>query len=495
MKDSFDDIIKKTLEDHTIIPEDASWDLFKHKMEVEQEMMSDESLDSLVKNQFSSFEAPYKSSHWNILRNKLRLQARNLENLYVSKAFEFITFILLLMTFMQHGFKSQTTPTQKFDTNTFAQQDAKVNDNTDLSNGALTTTLAKATPAEINQNQFSLSPVAMNQKISHPTYYPQGVNNADHQSRLVAVNIPTATHVISSQNAQQGLATYITTAQSSDFVVSDLSLIPAKLILLDVAERPNIQIEQSKFLTVVNEASETAKSISVFASFDNNLINTPADEVYKNIEEVLFDAPGMSLGATYDLKLNEVMEVSAGLGYSRVAYSPQLIEERFLDVTRGGTYNLFLDKIQYDMVQVPLHMKLNVLRGENWSVFTQLGVTGSLITNSKYETVAEVIYLPRDTPSAAQELRNPYNNFYKQSSNQPKLYEKHFSSGVFQGGIIKNNIHLTANVGLGFTRKLSDKVSVFSLLNLKNPTLNFEIGPNQDRLGSLSLSAGAQLRI
>ena len=106
MKERFDDIIRKKLTEINAQPKAMSWDDFKEKMSSDANLESpkDKQLDREIKSKLADYHMNFNPRHWTMLQLRLRKQARNLENLYVSKAFEFITIILLLLIFAQNGF-------------------------------------------------------------------------------------------------------------------------------------------------------------------------------------------------------------------------------------------------------------------------------------------------------------------------------------------------------------------------------------------------------
>lgn len=513
---NFDELIKNKLEIASFAPHEASWNNFKKKLDADQSNTDSDQFDELVKSKIKTYQNQYKESHWKILQAKLQTQAKNLENLYISKGFEFIAITLLLMIFIPRYFdfesdfqnrpeiaesnRNNVDNYKEIQNLDFAEliEPRKtlysINEDSDQSSYHKFSNLGLFSAANQSfavNNQQSTSETdndlsttfsntfAENFEVQHNTLH----TNFNQKNRLDQTNfkIYTRGNRISSDDLGKAL------------VVNDLSSLPKEINLLKSPNREQLEIDY-KLQEFAASDSENGieKFVSIQASYDNNLIDTPPDIVYRNIDEVLFDSPGLSVGASMDFKLNKIMQISAGLGFSRVSYSPQLIEEKFIDATRGGTFNIFLDRIEFDMVQIPLQMRLNYLNTENWSFFTQIGITPQIVANSNYETIVEAI-VPPNRPGILPS--NNISEIFSQSTNQPRLLEKDFIEGVLQGGELADNLNVTADIGVGLSRRINQNLSLYSSLNLKTPVLNRSLGPNRDMIGSLNFTIGTQYRI
>ena len=241
------------------------------------------------------------------------------------------------------------------------------------------------------------------------------------------------------------------------------------------------------YAAVVSDSGqfEGNRKMGLYYSVDNYIINTPPDQVYKNIGEVLFNSVGYGAGVSYDAKIGAGVEVGVGLEYAQISYAPQQINEVFLDPETGGVYSIFLEMIKYRMVSIPLSMKFKLVGNQNWSIYTQMGLSTNIVATSDYTTDVSARVKPVHAPPAHFDIE-------QNNENGPRLFEKAFSEGFAEGGHIEDNVYFTANLGLGFSKNVAERISLFSLLNYKSNVFDFGIGPNNDKLATLSFTAGLQ---
>lgn len=73
--------------------------------------------------------------------------------------------------------------------------------------------------------------------------------------------------------------------------------------------------------------------------------------------------------------------------------------------------------------------------------------------------------------------------------------EKEFPEGLFDGGSLRDNYYLTANLGLGAERFLSSKWSIFLQPNYQHYLMSEGIGVNKDKFYTFSIYLGTKFSL
>ena len=76
-----------------------------------------------------------------------------------------------------------------------------------------------------------------------------------------------------------------------------------------------------------------------------------------------------------------------------------------------------------------------------------------------------------------------------------RLTQKEFDSGFLEGGGLASNSYLTSNIGLGVQRTLTNGISLYLQPSYNYHTMGATVGPNNDRIHSLSLQIGAKVAL
>lgn len=215
--------------------------------------------------------------------------------------------------------------------------------------------------------------------------------------------------------------------------------------------------------------------LSVFTSADINLINTPFDKIY-SIASYSKEALSQSFGMSFSRR-KEKLEWEAGISYTRKSYEPIEIEEIYN--ASDITFSLIkLNKIQFDIMQMPLSIKYNFINQKFWSAYVMGCVALNTITNTQFDIQEEQVY-----------GRLPLGIF---DSEEPKLKEKPFYAGIFEGGSLLRNLYITSGVGFGIEGRLSKNISTFIQPSYQAFLFNNEkgLGPNRDKINNTSILFG-----
>ena len=230
-------------------------------------------------------------------------------------------------------------------------------------------------------------------------------------------------------------------------------------------------------------ASRFGMRVGMFAGSDYNYIETPYDPVFDLTRNGRF-AHGYQSGVALSFRIGE-MEIETGGIYSNKEYDPGIPTEYF-DALPGPPIIIAFDKIQLNMLEVPLNFRFHVNRNATrWKFYGQTGASlhMALVANyDKFPSNLDALFAgapPGSTPP-------------------PKLESKKFADGLLEGGNFAENSYFTVNLGFGVERALTPRWSLFLQPSMKAyvlPTYNNGLGPNQDRISNISILTGARVSL
>ena len=487
MSEGFDDIIRKKLQAYKS-EQGLAWEDFKSKLDSELTKPISENeasdIDILVKQKLKDYSVPFEASHWVILRDKLRQQVKNLENLYISKAFEVLTIFLLLFYFGQFVFVTSSTNTPKSQlvqnteaTTTLNSQSSNVQE--ELIANQSESTVKSSDAISSQTKNINTSIVNTNSTTSGNTPFD-----------LVSTKIPTTN--TSSHEAGIGVLEHqlpdLFRIRKFDQISGHCEMQEAETIEALAITAIPVETRKLNLIEIITPVEKTnSDKLSLFFNLDNTFVNTPPDQVYANIGMVLFNSFDYGGGINYQKALSKRFEAGLGLGYSTISYAPQKVEEVFIDEESGGTYSVHLNNINFNVINVPTFVNYHFVKKDNWSLYATAGIISSIIAEAEYGT--EFLTLrPTNIPPSFQDV----NTDGSESESGPRLFEKTFNNGLFEGGSLEDNLYFSANFGLGLTKNINDDLSMFTSVNYRNHILDNGIGPNSDKLSAVSFQLGLQ---
>jgi len=503
--DNFDHIIKEKLESlQGSAVNEFAWEDFSKRLDSELGPAYDETinerLDAEVQLKMEQYSVSFKSSHWQILKEKLERQAENLRSLYLSKTFELVIFVLLVFTFYQN-IQIFTPSPQSFYTAATSDNEVLLKDMTIYDNVNEKSVYIADTNEKESQEK---SPIEL-------TLSSQDVNPHSHSSPSLKPEVEFR-DIFSSQSSyyihEQGFYNKdllaitpenITKSSEKTTILKDVfaaSNTPSKKYFSDfprliynstIKQIPTLQTQLIDIdntagsiaaITILQKPKRNETFISLHVAGDRNLVNTPFDQVYK-LESKIVDSPGISLGVNIDYLMMETFEVGVGIAYSSVNYQPQLVEERYGSL-REGIYDSSLSNIYFNIISVPVNFKYHVLEKEKWSLYSYIGASINTVATSEFN-------VNTSSPTGSR--------FPRPALVGSRLETKDFTKGILQGGSLQENLFYTYTFGLGFQKEIAKNMSVFTSLSYQQHALNKGVGPNEDRLNKLSIGLGAKYRL
>lgn len=229
--------------------------------------------------------------------------------------------------------------------------------------------------------------------------------------------------------------------------------------------------------------------IGVSGAFNYNQVITPAQNNFE-IPPVVRYHRGYSAGLSLGLGFRK-WEIEGELGYTNYKYLPQQIlylEGSLVD----GVYGAGVNKVELNAFNLGFGARYRVLSGENWIVSAGAGIRINSIFRSNYSVATADYFLP-DFP-----LREPPVPINGTAEVKPTaLEEKDYASGWLDNGPFFENTFLSANLNVGGEIFFSRKFSFYTRASAQPflPIGRKGIGPDRDRIHTISLQSGFRLRI
>lgn len=490
----FDDIIKQKLDALNGGYTDDEWELFREKWEergtTSKEITDDlsDDVDEKTNNQFDAkvkqnlrgLRMPFNSAHWVKLKAQLESEALFKKRLFVAKTVEilmlvFIVFGVLNLLPVQNEIYQlpvydvpmvMSVPVDKPTAEKYRLQTAN---QSKKQIHTITTLLNKV--SEISAPLFKQE---NNVEVVKPVIITKTTLVEPLNQTKLSDLFPFLNEEIKNRQVETSTSCNDITSISSQSISS--LLLPIRPI-----GYPDIS------LSPVKNKSEEKSYISLAVGPKLNLINSPFDPVYE-IDAYNTLNTNFNISVKIHKEIGPV-EVYAGLGYSKTSYTPLIIEEIYKNQNEQIN-QASLENISFNTVNVPVGVSYSVIKTPNLHFYAAAGVDLNLIAQTDYE-----VY---DIP-AAKGSRNPDSEkprIGKTEINQRTLLsQKEFTKGILEGGGLKDNLYASASVSLGLIKKVSNSTSLFIEPKYSQFISSQGLGPNLDKLHSISLDVGVRYQL
>ncbi len=528
----FDQHIKDQLDGFHLNYDKSSWDTFNSRLDqefgTETTTTEDLSFDKNIADKLSNQEIPYNASHWSKLLRRLELED-SVRNRLISLTVMEITAVILILIALWNWkgaeylnqqnqdpkipvaaiesdinqtdsdiYQSSYPPLDK------ANQSYKENDK-DIKNNQPSS--SEIEPIKIN----SLSSVLESKDISKgiekplPSSTYAVINESSHTSdhmisdtRSVALNYKSTQNNTSDRSdiSKNSSSFYIAGDNANVFspaerVQTSVPSLNTRLDKRDILEAsPQIDNDQyvlkvespellQRFvlIDILKPKKKLEISMAIVGSPDAYLIRSPDDPVYP-YPSYYTDSKGLTGGVLFSAK-SKSAEMETGILYSSVEYAPRQINENYSSL--GKYYSTSLEDILFNVISVPFNFKLHLNVNPKRSFYMSFGSSFNAIINSNFNI-------------STTEIADPLSPVADSNKNEPELNRKPQIPGALEGGSLLENTFITADLGIGYQQKISDRISLFV-----QPTIHTHfsagIGPNKDKLHKLSLFAGAKYNL
>jgi len=254
-------------------------------------------------------------------------------------------------------------------------------------------------------------------------------------------------------------------------------ILTAEKMVSDETERISIKENQPKIDTQ-NTSSNAVSSVINNNSVDNNLVNSPFDDIY-DVEGFRTYGIGYSAGIDFGIAKGK-KEWTIGLGYSNRSYEPRIIDE----LTGDAVVNLFdtsLEHIEFDILSLSAGLRYNLAQNSKWAIDLGIGASANIVAHTNYQI--ETVSILRDGQFVSSRVNTPYSL---------DLNNKPLHDGIYEGGSLQENIYLTTDISFGIQRKIGDNTFFSFRPEYSVHSFSNGIGPNNDLINNLSLNLGVK---
>jgi hypothetical protein len=219
-------------------------------------------------------------------------------------------------------------------------------------------------------------------------------------------------------------------------------------------------------------------NVGMFGGPDyNRIISPPNPELHNQRDD--YYALGYGGGINVALEYGN-WELGSGLVYSSKQYDPRQVG--FITGSLQQGYNgEVLRQIQLNIFSIPLNARYNFIRNDRWRSYFTLSSSLQVATDATFFITS--LQLPNTVTSPLPEPgRSQINNTQK---------------GFLQGGSLRENGFVTANLGFGIERSVSDRFSIFVQPTYQHSIGYFSggFGPDRNRINTMSVWAGIRVRV
>jgi len=156
-----------------------------------------------------------------------------------------------------------------------------------------------------------------------------------------------------------------------------------------------------------------------------------------------------------------------------------------------GLFANELKAAELNILNIPLHARYNFILKREWRIYALAGGALQMAFQANYFTVSspELTYQPLNPP-----MPQPAPGRGQEPS---VLRIKEESVGLLEGGAFNDNAYITGNIGFGVERYINESWSVYVQPTYQHSLYYFRegLGPNRDRINSLSILMGAKVRL
>ena len=479
----------------------ADWGNFEEMLSVAEaaDLTADDNIiDKKAQQKLEDYEAPYEPENWALMRERIKDEFSLRRKLIRYRVAEISVMILAIFTLFNYlpknelgnfiiieqvkeRIKQKVSPLKREDVvlkNMPIASSSKVDKTENNSNINLS-----AFPQEIKTNYVATGntiSVYAGQEVK--TFSPLAVLETPLKIQGNVTLEATNTPAIEEKEERKGLFAWMKKDEKPKSEMNEDETI--KSFLLETLES-----KKAKELLSTEEENLHASKVKLEHKNVRLAMFTSADlySVYSPYDRSLKYAPGTAYGVNmgggilFDFQKNRLHIVTGG------AYMPKYYQPSQGDEVIGSFETAYvredLEEIQLDIVHVPLDVRYDFVQGSKWRLYGVAGAAFNIVLGTAYHIEKEVLVSSDDVDRAI------VANSRSSSSN---LGEKEFSEGFTEGGGLPENTFLTAQLGMGVERFVTQRWSIFFEPVFQQQFLGKGIGPNENSFRTVSLRLGAK---
>jgi hypothetical protein len=217
--------------------------------------------------------------------------------------------------------------------------------------------------------------------------------------------------------------------------------------------------------------------LTLLTGLDGDNVFTPAYPRFK-VPETIRNSSGFRVGFLLSEGAKR-LETGFGFIYAHKEYNAPSVT--FIQGSlRDGYTTEQLQKIQLNLLQIPVFTRYNIVHKENWRLYASLGATAQVTLSANY-----FIVHPGFFPSSVA-LTGKTNSVYQ-----------NLEEGLMQGGTLIDNVYLSMDIGVGAEKMISRRTSLFAQSSYQSFVghVSKGIGPYNDRISTVSFQSGVRINL
>lgn len=217
--------------------------------------------------------------------------------------------------------------------------------------------------------------------------------------------------------------------------------------------------------------------LTLLTGLDGDNVFTPAYPRFK-VPETIRNSSGFRVGFLLSEGAKR-LETGFGFIYAHKEYNAPSVT--FIQGSlRDGYTTEQLQKIQLNLLQIPVFTRYNIVHKENWRLYASLGATAQVTLSANY-----FIVHPGFFPSSVA-LTGKTNSVYQ-----------NLEEGLMQGGTLIDNVYLSMDIGIGAEKMISPRTSLFAQSSYQSFVghVSKGIGPYNDRISTVSFQSGVRINL
>jgi len=235
------------------------------------------------------------------------------------------------------------------------------------------------------------------------------------------------------------------------------------------------EIDLEKMLAL-RKASPKGLIVSMFGSSDMNYTSTSYyDEELRSNENYQRTDFGYGGGVTIGFQMKKLF-IETGVIYNFIRYN-QYDPGSIIGNFKSSYTEQKLTTAEINLIQIPLHFQYRIYQRKRWNIYGLAGGSVSLAVQNSF-------------------------GFQESTTNGQRSFEIEALSnlipnydGLLEGGDLKTNSYLTANIGLGIERYFSYRWSMFVQPVYRYNFFLDGVGPKNDLINSGSVQLGTKVRL
>lgn len=508
----FDEQIRQkmnNLQPDTAMPD---WDAFEERLGAAEELdagpaqAEPREVDEVIFNKMNQYEAPYEPAHWYRMEAMLNEWFTWPQYVLRYKAMELALFLLLFITCWQYLSEMRApiagaAPAQEENYSVPSTAPAGLDGNYEpgqlqegdrlegkADNAASRSPEANSLTAGHTPPTATVSPTGQQPRTSeNNTALPQ----QSIERHLTALEpLPSALGITSLASSYNTASRELPLSVTEH--LSKMGTVPSALAEADLLPGRPFQALAGPLADLGDTKVKRIRKrptlvVGMFGSADYNHIVVPASSEKRLSESFERAALGYGGGLSLSADFGR-LEVETGAIYAARHYPVGIV------YVRGGLLSgLSGDELrttELNMLNIPVHLRYDVVQHNKWRVYALGGGSVQVAFQTNYYTAEapQFYFMPALPPPATD------------GGGESEIDRiRRDGQGWLEGGSFKDNSYLTLNLGFGAERYFSERWSLFVQPFYQHSIHYFKnidgLGPNNDRINSLSVLFGTRVRL